>query len=666
MQKKILIVDDNDHLALFLEKKLTEAGHEVVTTFSGLSAVKALAEYTPDAILCDYFLPNISGDKLCQIIRRMEHLKNVYLVIMSAAASELNLDPSGIGADAFIAKGSFQETAKHILSILANEPVPRQDKPAQGIIGIDDIFPRRMTKELIDQNDYLQMMLNSVSEGIIEVSSDRIVYVNTSAMHILGKPQDQLLTLSLPVLFDGPARSQVESLLGSSSTDPLLIEQPAEKDRPDRILSIKKLPFCKNSDTAIFLMEDVTEWVRVEKSLRDSQQHLEDLVQERTADLKRAHEMLQQVQKLEAMGTLAGGIAHDFNNILGGMIGYMELAKMESRADKRQLYLDQALQVSNRAKDMIKQILIFSRNQKQERKPILVAPLIKEGAKMLKAMLPSTIRITQGISDQSVMILADATQIHQILVNLCTNAFHAMREQGGVLDIQLAQEKVASEAKPHPLNLPLGAYAKLTVRDTGHGMDQAIVDRIFDPFFTTKGPGEGTGLGLSVVYGIVRDHDGRIDVVSKPGKGTTVNIYLPLIEAGEPMKTSAPEPMPAGRERILFVDDETSITEVADSMLTSLGYQVTAKQSSMETLELFQSQPDAFDLIITDMTMPHLRGDELARKLLKIRADIPIILCTGYSEMISEKKALDIGIRQFIMKPLYMKDLARVVRKVLD
>ena len=666
MRKKILIVDDNNHLALFLGKKLTDAGHEVVTTFNGLSAVKALADYTPDIIFCDYFLPNMNGDKLCRIIRRMEHLKDAYLVVMSAAASELNLDPSSIEADALIAKGSFQETEKHVFSVIADEDAHRHDKQEHGIIGFDSIFPRQMTKELIAKNSYLQTMLDNISEGIIEVCSGRIVYVNSPAMNILGKPQDQIFTVSLPALFDGQARAQVESLLGSGPTDHLLIEQAGAKEREDRILSMKRLASHGDSDIIIFLIEDVTERIRAEKLLRDSHHHLEDLVQERTSDLKRANEMLQQAQKLEAIGTLAGGIAHDFNNIMSAMIGYMELAKLEKRTDKQQLYLDQALQVSNRAKDIVNQILIFSRHQEQEKKPILVAPLIKEGIKMLKAILPSTIQISQRIAGQSAMILADGTQIHQILMNLCTNAFHAMRERGGMLDIQLVQEKVAEGEQPPLLNLAPGAYAKLTVRDMGQGIETAIIDRIFDPFFTTKEPGEGTGLGLSVVYGIVRDHGGKIDVVSEPGKGTTISVFLPLIETGEPMKGSAPEPMPKGNERILFVDDEAAIIEVVSGMLTLLGYQVTARRSSTETLELFRTLPYSFDLVITDMTMPNIRGDELARELLKIRTDIPIILCTGYSEMISEEKAQAIGIRQFIMKPLYMKDLARVIRKVLD
>ncbi len=665
MRKKILIIDDNNHLSLFLEKKLTDAGHDVVTTMNALSAFKFLEDYTPDIILCDYFLPNINGDELCQRIRQMDSLKNVYLAIMSAAAHELDLDPSSIGADALIAKGSFKETEALVFAVLKDAETHGHGHPELGRIGLEATTARQLTKELIAKNRYLQTMLDSIAEGIIEVCSDQIVYVNAPAMNILGKPQDQLLLISLPTLFDGPAKTQIETLLGSDAQDSILIEQPETEQRDQRILSVKRLPSCGESSNILMLIEDVTRRIQAEKTLRDSHHHMEALVQERTEDLKRANEMLKQVQKLEAIGTLAGGIAHDFNNILSSMIGYMELAKLTPSPDKRQFYLDRALQVSNRAKDMIKQILIFSRPQEQEKKPVLLAPLIKEGIKMLRATLPSTIQINQWIPDQSIMILADSTQIHQILMNLATNAFHAMREKGGILDIELDQEKIEPGMRLPAFNLTTGEYARLTVRDTGHGIDSAIVDRIFDPFFTTKGPGEGTGLGLSVVYGIVRDHGGRIHVVSEPGQGTTINVYLPLIDTVEPTKSEDMEPIPKGSEHVLFVDDEAAILDVTKAMLTTLGFKVTARQSSTEALELFRSQPGSFDIVVTDMTMPHMRGDELAAELLKIRSDIPIILCTGYSDLISEEKAREIGIRQFLMKPLSLGDLARAVRKVL-
>ncbi|OPY86917.1 MAG: Blue-light-activated protein [Syntrophaceae bacterium PtaU1.Bin231] len=382
--------------------------------------------------------------------------------------------------------------------------------------------------------------------------------------------------------------------------------------------------------------------------------------------MRQLENQLRQAQKTEAIGTLAGGIAHDFNNILGVMIGYMELTQMKGREKNQAYYIGKALEASSRAREIINQILIFSRNQEQERKPILIAPLIKEEIKLLTSLLPSTIQIIPRIVDTSAMILADVTKIQQILMNLCTNSFHAMRETGGILEICLDHEKVDPGPVPHRLDLSPGDYVKLSVRDSGHGIDASVINRIFDPFFTTKGPGEGTGLGLSVVYGIVRDYKGAIDAASEPGKGTTVSVFLPLLNSGEPEAEQESMPIVGGCEQILLVDDEAAIVEVIQSMLTALGYQVRACTNSTEALELFHAGPDEYDLVITDVTMPNFRGDELARAMLKRRADVPIILCTGFSEMITEEKARSIGVRRFIMKPVYMVDLARTVREVLD
>jgi signal transduction histidine kinase len=384
-------------------------------------------------------------------------------------------------------------------------------------------------------------------------------------------------------------------------------------------------------------------------------------------EMREMEKKFYQTQRMESIGTLAGGIAHDFNNILGAILGYTDMALTNIKIDDRQRhYLEQVYKAGERARDLVKQILTFSRPQEQQRKPMLIAPIIKEGIKLLRSSLPTTIKINQDIKDSSVMVLADPTQIHQVLMNLCTNAAHSMREKGGILNIQLVREKMELSGTLRPLNLAVDGYAKLIVSDTGQGIASAIIDRIFDPFFTTKEPGEGTGLGLSVVYGIVRNHGGAIDVTSEPGKGTTFAVHFPLIETEELQLDQGPELITGGSERILFVDDEASLVELGSIMMTSLGYHVTCRTSSIEALEAFRTNQNSFDLVITDMTMPNMRGDNLARELLKIRPDIPIIICTGFSEMISEEKAKNLGIRRLIMKPLVMNDIAKAVRAVLD
>lgn len=374
---------------------------------------------------------------------------------------------------------------------------------------------------------------------------------------------------------------------------------------------------------------------------------------------------LRQSQKLEAIGTLAGGVAHDFNNILGAITGYMELTLLDiSNKDKAEYYLNQALSAANRAKTLVSQILTFSRKHEKQLILVNITPIVKEALKFLRSSLPSTIKIVQKINPLNGGVLADPTQIHQVIMNLCTNASHAMREKGGVLEVKLEELSVINDE--NELELEEGNYVQLTISDTGHGISQKNLEKIFDPYFTTKKQGEGTGLGLAVVQGIVKNCGGLIEVSSQPTQGTTFQIYLPLIsKAPSSIAEQKPSP-PKGTETILFVDDEVSITEVGKKLLEHLGYSVEIHTNSLDALEAVRSGDKNFDLIITDQTMPHLTGDELARRILKIKPDMPIIICTGFSESIDEEKSKQIGIKAFLMKPLELNELAAAVREVMD
>ena len=381
---------------------------------------------------------------------------------------------------------------------------------------------------------------------------------------------------------------------------------------------------------------------------------------------KKLEAQLGQSQKMEAIGTLAGGIAHEFNNILGIIIGNTELAIDDvPEWNPAKECLKEIRTASLRAKDVVRHILSFARKSHIERKPIQIAQIIKDTLKLMRASIPTTIDIHQSILCNYDTVLADPTQINHVLMNLCTNAAHAMREKGGVLEVKLQDVKLDEDMVAQYEELTAGRYVRLTVRDTGQGIDPEIMDRIFDPFFTTKGLAEGTGMGLSVVHGIVKSHDGVIKVKSEPGHGTIIEVLLPIIDAKAEAAGEKFEVFPTGTERILFVDDEPSIVKIAEQMLERLGYEVTAKTSSVEAFELFEAEPDRYDLVITDMTMPHMTGDRLARKLFMIRSDIPVILCTGYSERIDEDKAKEMGIRAFTLKPLVMRDLAVTIRQVL-
>lgn len=374
-----------------------------------------------------------------------------------------------------------------------------------------------------------------------------------------------------------------------------------------------------------------------------------------------------QAQKLEAIGTLSGGIAHDFNNILGIIFGYVHMAKKDAPPGTQYAEdLDNVLIAANRAKDLVKQILAFSRQAQVERTPLLIQPLIKEGVKMLRSSIPSTISIIEEVDPTIGTVMADPTQVHQILMNLCTNAYHAMESTGGVLSVRLNKTVLADDNQEKHLNLPPGEYAELVVSDTGTGIGPDIIEKIFDPFFTTKEKGKGTGMGLSIIHGILMDYGGTITVESKLGEGSTFHVCFPVTESEEHPEEKESEDIPKGRERILFVDDEKLLAEMGKIMLERLGYQVTIFCSSLKALEAFKQNPGEFDLIITDQTMPELTGSDLSRMMLQIRSDIPIILCTGYSNLIDEDSAKAIGIKEFVLKPLPRDVIAKLVRKVLD
>ncbi len=372
---------------------------------------------------------------------------------------------------------------------------------------------------------------------------------------------------------------------------------------------------------------------------------------------------LVQAQKMEAIGTLAGGIAHDFNNILSVIIGYTEIARSKLASGDAANLLLNVLRAGDRAKSLINQILTFSRRADRKKRPVSFSIIAKEALKLLRPTIPSTIEIQQEI-DSNLHVMADPTQIHQVLINLCTNAAHAMREKGGVLGIFLHDciipENVKLSADVEP-----GPYVKLTVFDTGTGIKPADLDRIFDPFFTTKEKGEGTGLGLSMVYGIVKECKGAIEVHSMPGEGSSFEVYIPGI--GENIKDIAEQAgsIPRGSERVLFVDDEPDVARMAKEMMEILGYSIMTETSSLSALESFRADPHRYDVVITDMTMPAMTGKDLAAELLNIRPDIPIIMCTGYSEAITEQTAKQLGISEYLMKPVSMRKMAEAIRKAL-
>ncbi len=376
---------------------------------------------------------------------------------------------------------------------------------------------------------------------------------------------------------------------------------------------------------------------------------------------------LRQAQKLEAIGTLAGGIAHDFNNILSPIIMYTEIAmSMLGPNESLRPLLEDVHKASKRAADLVKQILTISRQT--ERQPVLMqlGPIVKESLKLLRASFPATIEIRQESFTERDWIMADPTEIYQIVMNLCTNAAHAIADNTGVLTVGLGNLTLDQEQKAHGMTVQPGNYLLLTIRDTGSGISPEIMERIFEPYFTTKGVGQGTGLGLALVHGIVKNYGGGINVLSEPGKGTTFQVLLPMVEAEAEVAPENLTLMPAGKGRILLIDDEPDIVAAAKIILGQIGYEVVGLTASPEALEAFRTNPKKFDLIITDLTMPQLAGLDLAKECLSLRPDIPIILCTGYGESITLERARAMGLRQIILKPIIPAQLVEAIRLALE
>jgi PAS domain S-box-containing protein len=424
--------------------------------------------------------------------------------------------------------------------------------------------------------------------------------------------------------------------------------------RPDqsvRFLRVQTFPI-RNSPGEVIRMAGVAEDMTEERRVQDT--------------LVKTERQFRQASRMEAIGTLAGGIAHDFNNILTAILGYTELSLASVPKDSRtHRNLQEVLTAGHRAKHLVLQILAFSRQSGQGKKPTPIHTVIQEALELLRATIPTTITIHHSLMTNA-SVMADSTQLHQVLINLCTNAEYAMRETGDRLEIIL-EDWVVTEANVASMSgLKIGPHVRLTIQDNGAGMSSEVLERMFDPFFTTKPIGEGSGMGLAVVHGIVVNHGGALMVDSLGGRGTKIEVYLPTIPTPAGDGSGEQDPIPLGKETILFVDDEETIVRLGKELLSQLGYTVEVHTSSQEALNAFRHDPQRFDLVITDQTMPGLTGEALSRELLRIRPELPIILCTGFSHIMTAEKAKALGIQAYLMKPLAIRDLAPIVRHVLD
>ena len=527
-----------------------------------------------------------------------------------------------------------------------------------GVLGVyEDITPRKQAEAALRESEArYRALMETADDAIIlaDVETGKILEVNKKAASLVGRSHSeivgQLHTFLHPSSDEAYYRQHFVELVrrGGGAVGKIMYVQHQDGRRIPVEISAG-LSELAGRQVVWGIFRDITERLRLEE--------------EKTG----LEAQLFQAQKLEALGTLAGGIAHDFNNILWAIMGFTELTLPSlPEGSKERWNIQQVLQASERARDLVAQILAFSRKANQEKKPLQIALIVKEAIKLLRATIPTTIEIKQTISAPEALVLADPTQLHQIIMNLCTNAAQAMRETGDTVQIGLEEEYLDQESLLGHLELLPGPYVKLTVRDNGPGIAPEIIDNIFDPFFTTKAVGEGTGMGLAVVYGIVKSHGGAIAVSSRPGEGAAFTVLLPKIINRESEDQKAQTSIPRGHGHILVIDDEEMLVLLNKRMLESLGYEVTTATSTLEAIEIFQAQPDKFALVITDQTMPRMDGMQLSLEFRHIQPDIPIILCTGFSEKVSKETVRAAGINALLLKPINLHELGEMVSKVLN
>ncbi len=509
----------------------------------------------------------------------------------------------------------------------------------------DEINKKELTKQALQASEKkYRLMMESLTDPLYICSSEkRIEYLNPAMIKRLGRhATGEFCHKALHNL-----NKECEWCIFDQLKEHKAIDKTIVSPLDNRTYRLTNMPIYHSNNTIskMTIYKDITDYLNA------------------VSEKEKAQDQLLQAQRLEAIGTLAGGIAHDFNNILFPIIGFTEIS-IEDLPESHpvQENLQDILQGAKRARDLVKQILSFSKQKNLEKEVFPLQPLIKETLKLLRSIIPSNIDIKEDLSDENIFIIANTTEIHEVIMNLCTNAYHAMEQKGGILKVSLKKEQPNIK-----FELPAGEYCCLIVEDTGTGISPEIIKNIFNPYFTTKKQGKGSGLGLSVIHGIVQSYKGAIDVQSDLDQGTFINVFLPTTSKREIKKIKLDNQLlHAGNEQILFVDDEEAIVKLGVRFLERYGYKVTGITSSIDALEIFKSDPNKYDLVITDMTMPIMIGTDLSKNMLKLRSDLPILICTGFSEQVDGETAKSLGIQGYINKPLLIDELASKVREILD
>lgn len=679
--KTILVVDDSPENLRVLNCFLVKYNYKVLVAKNGEEVLKKIKLIMPDIILLDIIMPGIDGFETCRHLKAQDRYRKIPVIFMTGLSETIDkVKGFELGAVDYITKPFICEDvhARIKIHIKLNELQKQLEETNLTLekkvlektaklernnqLLIEDITKRKEVEEELRKSESNLTEAQKIAHlGSWEFDLKNRKFNWSEEVYRIFGIDTEKFNVTYETFLDmihPDDRELIDRMYNDSEENckPYDIIHRIIRQSDGEVRYVHKIgKHIKDKNNKVIRSFGTIHDISEQKQMQEEKDTLES--------------QLRQAQKMEAVGTLAGGIAHDFNNILSPIIGFTELAMMDPSIKDSQTIklLAKIYNASLRAKELVKQILSFSRQSEMKLQPIQPRLVIKEALKLLRSSIPSTIEIRTEI-EEGTTILADPVQIHQIIMNLCTNAYHAMREVGGILNVSLSTTVInKDDIKVASLNITPGPYVKLVVSDTGCGMSNDLLEKIFDPYFTTKEKGEGTGLGLSVIHGIVKGYKGHISVYSEVGNGTTFNIYFPEqqseLQKQEKIKVSQ---LPTGTENVLIVDDDEAIGTVTYSILKQLGYKVEVFTSSTEALNAFIAKPNSFDLIITDMTMPQMTGIQLAQKVLSKRKNLPIILCTGFSSLITEEKAKDMGIKGFLLKPILMKELAKKVREVLD
>jgi len=638
-KKKILIVEDDWFIARQTEKRVKNLGYDVIGIVpSGEKTIEIVNQTPPDLILMDIMLDgDIDGIETAKLVNETNNIPILYI---TAFADKKLIERAAItGPHGYL-----------------NKPIKEEELYSSIEIAL---YKHKMELALLESHEQLKqseekykILFERTADAIYIYDPDttNIIDANSATSKMYGYSREELIDLPC-MKFSTEIKESASSIYKIRKEDKITFNQRLHRKKNGAVFPVEVNSYAitiGNKNFMFAVSKDITVQKRGE------------------TDKKALEKQLHQLQKNEAIGALAGGIAHDFNNILFPIMGFAEILDDDISNDSPlKESVNEIIMGTQRAKELVKQILTFSRQSEQEIKPLKPHLIIEEVIKLIKSTIPASIEIKQSIDPECRTIMADPTQVHQIVMNLITNAYHAMPDMGGVLSITL--KNVDFNNSLMELRLDAGPHILISIEDNGIGMDQNTINKIFDPYFSTKPVGKGTGLGLSVVQGIVKNYGGDIEVKSSPGNGSLFNIYLPSYETGSIPEGEIKNTIyPKGNEKILIIDDEAPVRRLQQKILERLGYDVDTSESSKEALNQILNHPNRYDLIITDMTMPEMTGDILSQEIKKINPDLPIIICTGYSEKLTPERASAIGIDEVLFKPIIKAQLAQTIRNILD